>query len=138
MTLDESIRKMEHFKDWFQKRADFSYDWNEPYLLWYEGSHSKYYRNEVEGAEPISYRISVYITSEHIEVEASIFDRTNKKVMGKVLDSESDRFNLEFVQEDNLVPILGYVKELDIKFEKYVKEYIIQYKLKNLENDFKK
>ena len=58
--------------------------------------------------------------------------------MGKVLDCEGDRFKLEFVQEENLVPILGYIKELDIKFEKYVKEYIIQYKIKNLENDFKK
>jgi hypothetical protein len=56
----------------------------------------------------------------------------------KVLDSEGDRFNIEFVQEDNLVPIIGYVQELDIKFEKYVKDYIIQYKLKNLEDDFKK
>ena len=54
------------------------------------------------------------------------------------MDSEGDRFNIEFVQEDNLVPIIGYVQELDIKFEKYVKDYIIQYKLKNLEDDFKK
>ena len=137
MTFDESIRKMEFFKDWFQKRADFSYDWNNPYLLWYEGSHSKYYRNEVDGVEPISYRISVYITSEDIEIEARIYDKTidNKP---KILDIEGDKFKLEFVQEENLVPILGYVQELDIKFEKYVKEYIVQYKLKNLENDFKK
>lgn len=128
---------MEFFKDWFQKRADFSYDWNNPYLLWYEGSHSKYYRNEVDGVEPISYRISVYITSEDIEIEARIYDKTidNKP---KILDIEGDKFKLEFVQEENLVPILGYVQELDIKFEKYVKEYIVQYKLKNLENDFKK
>lgn len=56
----------------------------------------------------------------------------------KVLDIEGDRFNIEFVQEDNLVPIIGYVQELDIKFEKYVKDYIIQYKIKNLEDDFKK
>ena len=56
----------------------------------------------------------------------------------KVLDSEGDRFNIEFVQENNLVPIMGYVQELDIKFERYVKDYIIQYKLKNLEDDFKK
>ena len=128
---------MEFFKDWFQKRADFSYDWNNPYLLWYEGSHSKYYRNEVDGVEPISYRISVYITSEDIEIEARIYDKTidNKP---KILDIEGDKVKLEFVQEENLVPILGYVQELDIKFEKYVKEYIVQYKLKNLENDFKK
>lgn len=137
MTLDECIRKMEFIKDWFQKRADFSYYWNEPYLLWYEGSHSKYYRNEVDGVEPISYRISVYITSEHIAIEARIYDKTvdNKP---KILDIEGDRFNLEFVQEENLVPIIGYIKELDIKFEKYVKDYIVQYKIKNLENDFKK
>lgn len=137
MTFDEQIRKMEFFKDCFQKRADFSYYWNEPYLLWYEGSHSKYYRNEVDGPEPISYRISVYITSECIEIEASIYDQTDKN-KPKVLDKEGDRFKLEFVQEENLVPIIGYVQELDIKFEKYVKDYIIQYKLKNLENDFKK
>lgn len=56
----------------------------------------------------------------------------------KVLDSEGDRFNIEFVQENNLVPIMGYVQELDIKFEKCVKDYIIKYKLKDLENDFKK
>lgn len=137
MTIKERVRKMEFFKDWFQKRTDFSYYWNEPYLFWYEGSHSKYYRNEVDGPEPISYRISVYVTSERIEVEANIFDQSEVN-KSKVLDCEGDRFNLEFVQEDNLVPILGYVKELDIKFEKYVKEYVIQYKIKNLENDFKK
>ena len=137
MTIDERVRKMELFKDWFQKRTDFKYYWNEPYLFWYEGSHSKYYRNEVDGPEPISYRISVYVTSECIEVEASIYDQTDKN-KSKVLDREGDRFNLEFVQEKNLVPITGYVQELDIKFEKYVKDYIIQYKLKNLENDFKK
>jgi hypothetical protein len=137
MTIDESVRKMEFFKDWFQKRADFSYDWNEPYLFWYEGSHSKYYRNEVDGPEPISYRISVYVTSESIEVEARLYDQSDVKKL-KVLDSEGDRFKFEFVQEENLVPIIGYVQELDIKFEKYVKDYIIQYKLKNLEDDFKK
>lgn len=137
MTIDESVRKMEFFKNWFQKRTDFSSFWNEPYLFWYEGSHSKYYRNEVDGPEPISYRISVYVTSECIAVEARIYDQSDVKKL-KVLDKEGDRFNLEFVQEENLNPIIGYVKELDIKFEKYVKDYIIQYKIKNLENDFKK
>lgn len=137
MTIDERVRKTEGFKDWFQKRADFRYYWNEPYLFWYEGSHSKYYRNEVDGPEPISYRISVYVTTECIEVEATIYDQSDVK-KSKVLDSEGDRFNIEFVQEDNLVPIIGYVQELDIKFERYVKDYIIQYKLKNLEDDFKK
>ena len=137
MTFDEKVRKMEFFKDWFQKRTDFSSFWNEPYLFWYEGSHSKYYRNEVVGPEPISYRISVYITTERIEVEAKIYDQSDVK-KSKVLDSEGDRFNFEFIQEENLNPIIGYVQELDIKFEKYVKDYIIQYKLKNLENDFKK
>ena len=137
MTFDEITQKEERLNDWFKKSSNFSHYWNDPYLHWYEGSHSKYYRNAVDGPEPISYRISVYVKTECIEVEARLYDQSDKNNT-KVLDSECDRFNLEFVQEENLVPILGYIQELDIKFEKYVKEYIIQYKIKDLKNDFKK
>ena len=137
--VDETIRKMQFLSDWFKKRTDFCsapYE-HELYQFWYDGSHSKYYQNEIVCQEPFSYRIGVLITDENIEVDASLYNITDKNHI-KELKSEVDRFDFEFVQEENLNPIIGYVQELDIKFEKYVKDYIIKYKLKDLENDFKK
>ena len=134
---------MEFFKVWFQKRTDFSSFWNEPYLFWFEGSHSKYYRNPVDGPEPITYRISVYVTTESIEVEARLYDQSDENEIAKVfeiakvLEKEGNSFNLEFIHEENLIPIVGYVQELDIKFNKYAKDYVVKSKLKTIENDFK-
>lgn len=122
-------------KDWFKKRTDFKHFWNEPYLFWYEGSNSKFYRNEINGPEPITYRISVYIRTECIDVQAKIYDQSDKDQL-KVLDSEKNKFNFKEVPNENLTPIIGYVQELDIKFNKYVKDYFFKYKLKNMENDF--
>lgn len=127
-TIDENARKMNFIKDWFQKRTDYISSPYEPYLFFY---------NEIDSKEPFSYNISIYVTYECIEVSAWI-DDTSEKNHIKELYREGDEFNLEFVQEENLNHIIGYVQELDIKFGKRVKEYIIQYKLKNLENDFKK
>ena len=64
--IQAQIKQYEQIKDWFKNRTDFRYNWNEPYLFWYEGSHSKFYKNAVEGLEPITYRISVYIKTEYI------------------------------------------------------------------------
>lgn len=135
--FDENARKMKFIKDWLQKRTDLIYNKQDPYQFWYDGSHSKYYQNEIVCQEPFSYRISVYVTDEYIEVQACLYSITVKNNI-KELKCEVDRFDFEFVQEENLVPIISYVQELDIKFEKYVKDYIIKYKLKDLENDFKK
>lgn len=135
--IDENVRKMKFIKDLFQKRTDFIYNNKNPYNFLYEGSHSKYYQNEIVCQEPFSYCISIYVSDEYIEVEACLYDITDKKHI-KELKSDVERFSLEFVQEENLIPIISYVQELDIKFETYVKDYIIKYKLKDLENDFKK
>lgn len=137
MTNDERMRKFLFLKDWFQNRTDFSYEWNEPYLFWFEGSHSKYYRNAVEGPEPITYRISVFVSTDGIEIEARLYDQSDENNT-KVLEKEKNSFNLEFIQEENLIPIIGYVQELDIKFNKYAKDYVVKSKLKTIENDFKK
>lgn len=129
------IMEYEQIKDWFKKRTDFRYNWNEPYLFWYEGSHSKFYRNAVDGPEPITYRISVYIRTECIEVEARIYDQSDKN-MAKVLDKKGKNFKFEVVPDENLAPIIGYVQKLDIKFDKQVKDYFFQNKLKKMQTDF--
>ena len=133
--IQAQIKQYEQIKDWFKERTDFRYNWNEPYLFWYEGSHSKFYRNEVEGPEPITYRISVYIRTEYIEVQAKIYDQTNKD-MAKVLDKKGKNFKFEVVQDENLAPIIGYIQKLDIKFDKQVKDYFFQNKLKKMQTDF--
>ena len=129
------IREYEQIKDWFKKRTDFRYNWNEPYLFWYEGSHSKFYRNAVDGPEPITYRISVYIRTEYVEVEARIYDQSDKN-MAKVLDKKGKNFKFEVVPDESLAPIIGYVQKLDIKFDKQVKDYFFQNKLKKMQTDF--
>ena len=133
--IQAQIRQYEQIKDWFKERTDFRYNWNEPYLFWYEGSHSKFYRNAVEGPEPITYRISVYIRTEYIEVQAKIYDQTDKTNC-KVLDKKGKNFKFEVVPDENLAPIIGYVQKLDIKFDKQVKDYFFQNKLKNMQTDF--
>jgi hypothetical protein len=133
--IQAQIKQYEQIKDWFKNRTDFRYNWNEPYLFWYEGSHSKFYRNEVEGLEPITYRISVYIRTEYIEVQAKIYDQTNKNNC-KVLDKKGKNFKFEVVQDENLAPIIGYVQKLDTKFDKQVKDYFFQNKLKKMQTDF--
>lgn len=133
--IQAQIKQYEQIKDWFKNRTDFSSFWNEPYLFWYEGSHSKFYRNEVEGLEPITYRISVYIRTEYIEVQAKIYDQTNKNNC-KVLDKKGKNFKFEAIQDENLAPIIGYIQKLDIKFDKQVKDYFFQNKLKNMQTDF--
>lgn len=122
-------------KDWFQKRTDFSSEWNEPYLFWYEGSHSKFYRNAVEGPEPITYRISVYIRTERIDVEARLYDQSDENHL-KVLEKEKNEYKFEFISKENLIPIVGYVQELDIKFDECAKKYYIKNKLKKIQTDF--
>lgn len=134
--IKAQIMLYEQIKDWFKKRTDFRYNWNEPYLFWYEGSHSKFYRNAVDGPEPITYRISVYIRTECVEVEARIYDQSDKNEMAKVLGSEKNVFKFKEVPDENLAPIIGYIQELDNKFNKYVKDYFLQYKLKKKETDF--
>ena len=129
------IIEYEQIKDWFKKRTDFSYYWNEPYLFWYEGSHSKFYRNAVDGPESITYRISVYIRTECIEVEARLYDQSDKNHL-KVLEKEKNEYKFEFIGKENLIPIVGYIQELDIKFDKQVKDYYIKNKLKKIESDF--
>ena len=136
-SVDKNVRKMIFIKDWFQKRTDYISSPYDPYIFFYKGSHSKYYKNKIVSQKPFSYSICVYVTYECVEVVAWIDDITEKNHI-KELDREGDVFNLEFVQEENLNHIISYVQELDIKLEKRVKEYIIKYKLKNLENDFKK
>lgn len=133
--IQAQIKQYEQIKDWFKNRTDFRYNWNEPYLFWYDGSHSKFCRNEVEGLEPIKYRISVYIRTEYIEVQAKIYDQTDKTNC-KVLDKKGKNFKFEVVQDENLAPIIGYVQKLDIKFDKQVKDYFFQNKLKNMQTDF--
>lgn len=133
--IQAQIRQYEQIKDWFKERTDFRYNWNEPYLFWYEGSHSKFYRNAVEGPEPITYRISVYIRTEYIEVQAKIYDQTDKTNC-KVLDKKGKNFKFEVVPDENLAPIIGYVQKLDIKFDKQVKDYFFQNKLKKMQTDF--
>lgn len=133
--IQAQIKKYEQIKDWFKERTDFRYNWNEPYLFWYEGSHSKFYRNAVEGPEPITYRISVYIRTEYIEVQAKIYDQTDKTNC-KVLDKKGKNFKFEVVPDENLAPIIGYVQKLDIKFDKQVKDYFFQNKLKKMQTDF--
>lgn len=134
--IQAQIKKYKQIKDWFQKRTDFSSFWNEPYLFWYEGSHSKFYRNEVEGLEPITYRIRVCIRTECVEVEARIYDQSDKNEMAKVLGSEKNVFKFKGVPDENLAPIIGYVQKLDTKFDKQVKDYFFQNKLKNMQTDF--
>ena len=133
--IQAQIKKYEQIKDWFKIRTDFSSFWNEPYLFWYEGSHSKFYRNAVEGPEPITYRISVYIRTEYIEVQAKIYDQTDKNNC-RVLDKKGKNFKFEVVTDENLAPIIGYVQKLDIKFDKHVKDYFFQNKLKKMQTDF--
>ena len=133
--IQAQIKQYKQIKDWFQKRADFISFWNEPYLFWYEGSHSKFYRNAVDGPEPITYRISVYIRTEYIEVQAKIYDQTDKTNC-KVLDKKGKNFKFEVVPDENLAPIIGYVQKLDIKFDKQVKDYFFQNKLKKMQTDF--
>lgn len=133
--IQAQIRQYEQIKDWFKQRTDFRYNWNEPYLFWYEGSHSKFYRNAVEGPEPITYRISVYIRTEYIEVQAKIYDQTDKNNC-RVLDKKGKNFKFEVVPDENLAPIIGYVQKLDIKFDKQVKDYFFQNKLKKMQTDF--
>lgn len=133
--IQAQIKKYEQIKDWFKIRTDFSSFWNEPYLFWYEGSHSKFYRNAVEGPEPITYRISVYIRTEYIEVQAKIYDQTDKNNC-RVLDKKGKNFKFEVVQDENLAPIIGYVQKLDTKFDKQVKDYFFQNKLKKMQTDF--
>lgn len=128
------IREYEQIKDWFKKRTDFRYNWHEPYLFWYEGSHSKYYKNEINGPEPITYRISVYIRTECIDVQAKIYQTDKDRL--KVLGSEINKFKFEVVPDENLAPIIGYVQKLDIKFDKQVKDYFFQNKLKKMQTDF--
>lgn len=133
--IQAQIKQYEQIKDWFKERTDFRYNWNEPYLFWYEGSNSKFYRNEVEGPEPITYRISVYIRTEYIEVQAKIYDQTDKNNC-RVLDKKGKNFKFEVVPDENLAPIIGYVQKLDIKFDKQVKDYFFQNKLKKMQTDF--
>lgn len=134
----EQARIMDYQKirDLFKIRTDFNAYWNEPYLFWYKGSHSKFYRNEVDGPEPITYRISVYIRTDDIHVQAKMYDQSDKNEMAKVLCSEQKVFKFKEVLNENLAPIIGYVQELDIKFEKDAKDYFVQKKLKNMETDF--
>ncbi len=129
------ILEYEQIKDWFKKRTDFSSFWNQPYLFWYEGSHSKYYSNAVNGPEPITYRISVYIKTECIEVQAKIYDQSDKTEL-KILGDEKGVFKFKEVPDENLTPIIGYVQELDTKFNKNVKDYFFKYKLKKMQTDF--
>ena len=133
--IQAQIKQYEQIKDWFKERTDFRYNWNEPYLFWYEGSHSKFYRNAVEGPEPITYRISVYIRTKYIEVQAKIYDQTDKNNC-RVLDKKGKNFKFEVVPDENLSPIIGYVQKLDIKFDKQVKDYFFQNKLKKMQTDF--
>lgn len=133
--IQAQIKKYEQIKDWFKIRTDFSSFWNEPYLFWYEGSHSKFYRNAVESPEPITYRISVYIRTEYIEVQAKIYDQTDKNNC-RVLDKKGKNFKFEVVPDENLAPIIGFVQKLDIKFDKQVKDYFFQNKLKKMQTDF--
>ena len=133
--IQAQIKQYEQIKDWLKKRTDFRYNWNEPYLFWYEGSHSKFYRNAVEGPEPITYRISVYIRTEYIEVQAKIYDQTDKNNC-RVLDKKGKNLKFEVVPDENLAPIIGYVQKLDIKFDKQVKDYFFQNKLKKMQTDF--
>lgn len=133
--IQAQIKKYKQIKDWFKIRTDFSSFWNEPYLFWYEGSHSKFYRNAVEGPEPITYRISVYIRTEYIEVQAKIYDQTDKNNC-RVLDKKGKNFKFEVVPDENLAPIIGFVQKLDIKFDKQVKDYFFQNKLKKMQTDF--
>lgn len=138
MNIEEEqarIMEYEQIKNWFNKRTDFRYNWNEPYLFWYEGSHSKFYRNEVEGPEPITYRISVYIRTECIEVHARIYGQSDKNQL-KVLDKKGKNFKFEVVPDENLAPIIGYVQKIDIMFDKKVKDYFFQNKLKKMQTDF--
>ena len=133
--IQAQIKQYEQIKDWFKERTDFRYNWNEPYLFWYEGSHSKFYRNAVDGPEPITYRISVYIRTEYIEVQAKIYDQTDKNNC-RVLDKKGKNFKFDVVKNENLAPIIGYVQKLDIKFDKQVKDYFFQNKLKKMQTDF--
>ena len=125
----------EQIKDWFKKRTDFKYNWNDPYLFWYKGSNSKFYRIEINGPEPITYRISVYVRTECIDVQAKIYDLTDKDRL-KVLGSEINKFKFEVVTDENLAPIIGYIQKLDVKCNKFVKDYFFQNKLKKMETDF--
>ena len=134
MTADEAVKKMFFLQKWFGKRPDFSSD--ELYVFWYEGSNSKYYRNEVDGVEPIHYRISVVIETDLLEIEARLYDQTDNKL--KILETEKNEYKFEFISKENLIPIVGYVQELDIKFNKYAKDYVVKSKLKTIEKDFKR
>ena len=138
MNLEEirlRIMEYEQIKDWFKKRTDFRYNWNEPYLFWYKGSHSKFYRIEVDGPEPVTYRISVYIRTESVDVEARIYDQSDKNQL-KVLDKKGKKFKFEVVTDENLAPIISYIQKLDNMCNKFVKDYFFQNKLKKMETDF--
>ena len=130
-----TIMEYEQIKDWFKKRTDFKYNWNDPYLFWWKGSNSKFYRIAVYGAEPVTYRISVYIRTECVEVEARIYDQSDKNQL-KVLDKKGKNFKFEVVPDENLAPIIGYVQKIDIMFDKKVKDYFFQNKLKKMQTDF--
>lgn len=134
MTENEKAKKLFFLQKWFEKRTDFSSD--EPYVFWYEGSNSKYYRNEVDGVEPIHYRITVVLETDLLEIDARLYDQTDNKLI--LLQNETNEYKYEFIGKDNLIPIVGYVQELDIKFNKYAKDYVVKSKLKTIENDFKK
>lgn len=138
MNLEEirlRIMEYEQIKDWFKKRTDFRYNWNEPYLFWYKGSNSKFYRIEVDGPEPVTYRISVYIRTESVDVEARIYDQSDKNQL-KVLDKKGKKFKFEVVTDENLAPIISYIQKLDNMCNKFVKDYFFQNKLKKMETDF--
>lgn len=56
--------------------------------------------------------------------------------MAKVLGSEKNVFKFKEIPDENLAPIIGYVQKLDIKFDKQVKDYFFQNKLKKMQTDF--
>ena len=43
---------------------------------------------------------------------------------------------LKEVPDESLAPIIGYVQKIDIKFDKQVKDYFFQNKLKKMQTDF--
>ena len=130
-----TIMEYEQIKDWFKKRTDFKYNWNDPYLFWWKGSNSKFYRIAVYGAEPVTYRISVYIRTECVEVEARIYDQSDVNNT-KVLDKIGKNFKFKIVSDRNLASIISYIQKLDNKCNKFVKDYFFQNKLKKMQTDF--
>ena len=71
----------------------------------------------------------------YIEIQAKIYDQTDKNNC-RVLDKKGKNFKFEVVPDENLAPIIGYVQKLDIKFDKQVKDYFFQNKLKKMQTDF--